>query len=218
MKAVVQRVIDASVTVNGALKGRIASGLLVYLGVARDDTTREADWLIEKIPHLRIFDDENGKMNLSLMDFIVNQQKDMVNDSSVNHENNEVNARIKKTTEYTELEEREEEEREGEGDIESANSVKLLAVRRTAVLRGYESSCPIGVLAVSQFTLLGDARKGRRPTWDKAAPPDKARKLYQYFIEKMGEKVPCESGEFQAHMKVSYTNDGPVTILLDSSE
>jgi D-tyrosyl-tRNA(Tyr) deacylase len=207
MKAVVQRVIDATVTVNGALKGRIASGLLVYLGVARDDTPREADWLIEKIPNLRIFDDNEGKMNLSLIDYIVNQQKDVVNTACVNHENNEVNTRIKKTTEYTELEEREEEEREGEGDIESANSVKL---------RGYESSSPIGVLAVSQFTLLGDARKGRRPTWDKAAPPDKARELYQYFIEKMGEKVPCASGEFQAHMKVSYTNDGPVTILLDS--
>jgi len=169
MKAVVQRVIDAAVTVNGALKGGISAGLLVYLGVARDDTTRDADWLIEKIPHLRIFDDENGKMNLSLLDFIVNHDKNEVNITSVNHKNGEVNA------------------------------------------------FPIGILAVSQFTLLGDARKGRRPTWDKAAPPDKARELYGYFIEKMGEKVPCESGEFQAHMKVSYTNDGPVTILLDSA-
>jgi D-tyrosyl-tRNA(Tyr) deacylase len=169
MKAVVQRVIDASVTVNGALKGRVASGLLVYLGVARDDTTRDADWLIEKIPNLRIFDDNEGKMNLSLLDCIVNQQKEAVNNTSVNHENGEVNA------------------------------------------------SPIGVLAISQFTLLGDARKGRRPTWDKAAPPEQARELYQYFIAQMGAKVPCEGGEFQAHMQVAYTNDGPVTILLDST-
>jgi len=203
MKAVVQRVFDATVTVDGALKGRVAAGLLVYLGVARDDTTHDADWLIEKIPHLRIFDDENGKMNLSLLD-IVNQQKEMVNKTDVNHEINEVNAKNnKKTTEYTEL--------EGVGDTNINNSVKLRA------LRGYESSGSVGVLAVSQFTLLGDARKGRRPTWDKAAPPEQARELYRYFIAQMGEKVPCESGEFQAHMQVSYTNDGPVTILLDSA-
>ena len=156
MKAVVQRVINASVTVNGALKGGIAAGLLVYLGVAHDDTTHDADWLVEKIPHLRIFDDNEGKMNLSLMD-IVNQQ------------NREVNA------------------------------------------------LPIGVLAISQFTLLGDARKGRRPSWGNAAPPEKARELYLYFIEKISEKIPCASGEFQTHMKVSYTNDGPVTILLDTA-
>jgi D-tyrosyl-tRNA(Tyr) deacylase len=168
MKAVVQRVTDATVTVNGALKGGIARGLLVYLGVARDDTPHDADWLTEKIPNLRIFDDSEGKMNLSLLD-IVNQQNNEVNIIGVNHENIEVNTFL-------------------------------------------------GVLAVSQFTLLGDARKGRRPTWDKAAPPEQARELYRYFIEKMGEKVPCESGEFQAHMQVSYTNDGPVTILLDSRD
>ena len=156
MKAVVQRVIDATVTVDGALKGGINYGLLVYLGVAHDDTARDVDWLVEKIANLRIFDDSEGKMNLSLLD-IVNQQ------------NREVNA------------------------------------------------LPIGVLAISQFTLLGDARKGRRPSWGKAAPPEKARELYRYFIEKMSEKIPCASGEFQTHMKVSYTNDGPVTILLDTA-
>ena len=170
MKAVIQRVIDASVTVNGVLKGAIASGLLVYLGVARDDTFRDADWLAEKIAHLRIFDDLEGKMNLSLLDSIVNQQKNTVNDAHVNRQNKQVNA------------------------------------------------LPAGVLAVSQFTLLGDARKGRRPTWDKAAPPEQARELYLYFMKKMSEMAPCAGGEFQAHMKVSYTNDGPVTILLDSAD
>ena len=173
MKAVVQRVIDAAVTVDGALKGGINHGLLVYLGVALDDTPRNADWLVEKIANLRIFDDENGKMNLSLLD-IVNQQNGDVNNVSVNQEINEVNT--------------------------TQNNVP-----------------PVGVLVVSQFTLLGDARKGRRPTWDKAAPPEKARELYRYFIEKMSEKLPCATGEFQAHMKVSYTNDGPVTIILDSA-
>ena len=151
MKAVVQRVTDASVTVNGELKGSIGRGLLVYLGVARDDSPADADWLAEKIVHLRIFDDAEGKMNLSLSDC--------------------------------------------------------------------REQSPVGVLAVSQFTLLGDARKGRRPSWEKAAPPEKARELYVYFMEQIRTQgLVCESGEFQARMRVSYTNDGPVTILLDSKE
>jgi D-tyrosyl-tRNA(Tyr) deacylase len=82
-----------------------------------------------------------------------------------------------------------------------------------------EDPAPIGVLAVSQFTLLGDARKGRRPSWGRAAPPEQAKELYEYFMHKLrAQGLPCESGQFQAHMKVSYTNDGPVTILLDSGE
>jgi len=215
MKAVVQRVIDASVTVDGVLKGAVASGLLVYLGVARDDTTHDADWLIEKIPHLRIFDDENGKMNLSLLDIIVNQQKEVVNDSGVNHENGVVNT-IRPLTEAQRA-------RRSRGFLKLLNSLRVLRasnrrLHRASVRVSSSPASPIGVLAVSQFTLLGDARKGRRPTWDKAAPPEKARELYLYFIEKMSAKVPCSSGEFQAHMKVSYTNDGPVTILLDSRE
>jgi D-tyrosyl-tRNA(Tyr) deacylase len=100
MKAVVQLVIDAAVTVDGALKGGINHGLLVYLGVALDDTPRNADWLVEKIANLRIFDDENGKMNLSLLE-IVNQQKELINEAIVNHENNKVNA-IRPHTEDTE--------------------------------------------------------------------------------------------------------------------
>ena len=155
MKAVVQRVADASVTVGGAVRGQIKSGLLVYLGVAHNDSEADADWLAEKIVHLRIFNDAESKMNLSLKD--------------------------------------------------TANS-------------GLNSGL-IGVLAVSQFTLLADARKGRRPSWNAAALPEKAKELYEYFITKIREQgIVCESGEFQAHMKVSCINDGPVTILLDTSE
>ena len=153
MKAVVQRVIDASVTVNGVIRGSIKAGLLVYLGVAHNDSEDDAVRLAEKIIWLRIFDDAEGKMNLSLKDITA------------------------------------------------------------------DNAPGTGILAVSQFTLLADARKGRRPSWNGAAPPDKAKKLYEYFIEKVrGNGLTCESGEFQAHMKVTYTNDGPVTILLDSTE
>ena len=150
MKAVLQRVIDACVTVDGVEKGKIKRGLLVYLGVAHDDCEKDAQMLAEKIAYLRIFDDEQGKMNLSLKD-----------------------------------------------------------------IASLDPDC--GVLAVSQFTLLADTRKGRRPSWNLAAEPEKAKKLYEYFIDKIKEQnLPCESGEFQAPMMVSYTNDGPVTILLDS--
>jgi len=150
MRAVLQRVIDASVTVDGVEKGKVKRGLLVYLGVAQDDCEKDAQTLADKIVYLRIFDDEQGKMNLSLKDIV-----------------------------------------------------------------SIDPDC--GVLAVSQFTLLADTRKGRRPSWNLAAEPEKAKKLYEYFIDKIKEQnLPCESGEFQAHMMVSYTNDGPVTIILDS--
>ena len=152
MKAVVQRVIDASVSVDGVVKGSIGNGLLVYIGVAHNDTESDANWLSEKIAYLRIFDDKDGKMNLSLKD--------------------------------------------------------LASIDGRA-----------GVLSVSQFTLLADARKGRRPSWNAAAEPEKARQLYEYFIgaiKKTG--LICECGEFQAHMMVKYTNDGPVTIILDTEE
>ena len=168
MKAVVQRVRDASVSVNGKRVGQIGCGLLVYLGVAHDDTATDADWMAEKIINLRIFDDDDGKMNRSLLD-VVNHNNLQVN-KMVNHDKNEVNGTV-------------------------------------------------GVLAISQFTLLGDARKGRRPSWGKAAPPEQARKLYDYFIEQVRQGgLPCECGEFQAVMQVTYTNDGPVTILLDTAE
>ena len=153
MKAVVQRVIDACVTVDGVKKGGIRSGLLVYLGVAHEDGESDADRLADKIANLRIFNDADGKMNLSLKDTIAGGTQD------------------------------------------------------------------IGVLVVSQFTLLADARKGRRPSWNGAAAPEKAKNLYEYFMKKIKEQgLSCECGEFQAHMKVTYTNDGPVTILLDTQE
>jgi D-tyrosyl-tRNA(Tyr) deacylase len=153
LKVVIQRVTDASVTVNGVVKSRMQFGLLVYLGVERGDTEADADWIAAKTAYLRIFEDADGKMNLSL--------KDITGAS-------------------------------GDGDY-------------------------AGILAVSQFTLLGDARKGRRPSWDRAAPPESARQLYEYFISAVRRHgLSCESGEFQAHMKVTYTNDGPVTILMDT--
>jgi D-tyrosyl-tRNA(Tyr) deacylase len=190
MKAVVQRVSDASVTVDGVLKGRIGFGLLVYLGVAIEDTQKDADWIAEKIAHLRVFDDAEGKMNLSLLD-IVNQENDKVNNGDVNRENTLVN-------------------------INTVNP-KNRQVNEDDV--NQKGSGVNGVLAISQFTLLGDARKGRRPSWSKAAQPEKAKDLYLYFIDAVREKgLVCECGEFQAHMKVSYANYGPVTILLDSAE
>jgi len=152
MKAVVQRVLNANVTVKNEIKGAVNSGLLVYLGVAHNDNENDADRLAEKIVNLRIFDDEDGKMNLSLKDII---------------------------------------------------SKGVIA----------------GVLAVSQFTLLADAKKGRRPSWNAAAVPEKAQKFYEYFKSRIiKEGIPCESGVFQANMKVTYTNDGPVTIILDTKE
>jgi D-tyrosyl-tRNA(Tyr) deacylase len=153
MKAVVQRVLGASVRVEGALCGGISRGLLVYLGVARGDTERDAEKLAEKIAHLRIFADREGKMNLSLGD-----------------------------------------------------------------LPPLEGERP-GVLAVSQFTLLADARRGRRPYYGLAADGAEAKGLYEYFMAKIRDRgLPCAAGVFQAHMEVTYTNDGPVTIILDSGE
>jgi len=152
MKTVVQRVLNASVSADNVVKGKIESGLLVYLGVAHNDSEKDADRLAEKIMYLRIFNDADGKMNLSLKDL-----------TDAGH------------------------------------------------------NC--GVLCISQFTLLADARKGRRPSWHNAAPPEKAKELYEYFINAVKKHgLICESGEFQADMKVSYTNDGPVTILLDTEE
>lgn len=147
MKAVIQRVSEASVEVDKEVVGSINTGLVVLLGVSREDEKADADYLAEKIPYLRIFNDAEDKMNLSLKN---------VNGS---------------------------------------------------------------ILAISQFTLLGNTRKGRRPSFIEAAEPESANELYEYFIHKIGEQgVKVEKGIFGAMMLVKIFNDGPVTILLDSSD
>jgi D-tyrosyl-tRNA(Tyr) deacylase len=147
MRAVVQRVSRANVTVNGEITGEIGPGLLVLLGVGQGDTRADADYLAEKIIGLRIFEDAGGKMNLSVV------------------------------------------------DVGGA------------------------VLAVSQFTLYGDTRRGKRPSFDAAAPPQQARELYEYFVEKIrAAGLRCETGRFQEMMQVELVNEGPVTILLDSAK
>jgi len=147
MRAVVQRVSRARVTVDGEVVGQIGLGLLVFLGVGKEDTESAADYLANKVAALRVFDDENGKINLDVR------------------------------------------------DVDGA------------------------VLAVSQFTLYGSVAKGNRPSFDAAAPPEHARQLYEYFVERMrAAGLRCESGRFQAMMQVELVNEGPVTILLDSSK
>jgi len=147
MRAVVQRVSRAQVTVNGEIVGKIGLGLLVLLGVGRDDGEADATYLAEKIAGLRVFEDAQGKMNRSVQ---------------------EVGG---------------------------------------------------SVLAVSQFTLYGDVRRGKRPSFDAAAPPEKARQLYEFFVEQIrAAGLLCETGRFQEMMTVELMNEGPVTILLDSQK
>lgn len=146
MRVVVQRVLESSVKIEDKIVGSINQGLLLLIGIGKEDTEKEIDYMINKILNLRIFEDEDGKMNLSVKDI------------------------------------------------------------------GGE------VLAVSQFTLYGDVRKGRRPGFDKAAPPAIAKELYEKFVEKCKAQIKTECGVFQADMKVSLINDGPVTILVDSEK
>src|SRR5579863_1335286 len=147
MRVVVQRVSRAVVTVKGEIAGEIGLGLLVLLGVGREDSEADAIYLAEKIAGLRVFEDDQGKMNRSVQD-----------------------------------------------------------------VGG-------GVLAVSQFTLYGDVRRGKRPSFDAAAAPEKARQLYEFFVERIrGAGLRCETGRFQEMMKVELVNEGPVTILLDSGK
>ena len=147
MRAVIQRSKNASVTVNQVTIGKISHGLVVLLGVQHHDTLADAQWLAEKITHLRIFEDKNEKMNLSIKDT------------------------------------------KGE------------------------------MLIVSQFTLYGDCRKGRRPGYSKAAAPDIAEKLYEQFIKEIERRdIVVATGKFQATMEVQLVNDGPVTLLLDSEK
>lgn len=145
MKVVLQRVKRASVDVAGATVGSIGPGLLVLLGVTHTDTPQDAASLVEKTAHLRIFADDAGKMNRSVID-----------------------------------------------------------------VGG-------GILVVSQFTLYGDCRKGRRPSFDAAAPPEQAQSLYEYFVERLKtHNLTVATGIFQASMQVSLVNDGPVTFILES--
>lgn len=146
MKAVIQRVTRASVVVEGKTVGQIDQGLLVFLGVAQNDTEVEAQYLVKKISSMRIFSDSEGKMNLCVK--------------------------------------------------ETGGSV----------------------LAISQFTLLADTRKGNRPSFIGAADPSSGKQLYQFFCEQMAaEGIPLERGIFGADMKISLLNDGPVTIVLDTN-
>jgi D-tyrosyl-tRNA(Tyr) deacylase len=147
MRAVVQRVSRASVVVEERVVGEIGPGLLVLIGVCSKDQDQDAVYLAEKIAGLRIFEDEDGKMNRSV------------------------------------------------ADVGGA------------------------VLAVSQFTLYGDVRRGRRPSFDEAARPERARELYDFFVAEIrGRGLRCETGQFQAMMSVSLVNNGPVTVLVDSSK
>ena len=145
MRAVVQRVSRAVVRVNTETVGKIETGLVVLLGIAVGDTREAADYLAEKVASLRVFTDQEGKMNLSV------------------------------------------------GEVQGA------------------------VLAVSQFTLYGDVRRGRRPSYIRAAAPEEAEPLYEYFLKALrGRGFPVESGVFRAMMELELVNDGPVTILVDS--
>ena len=147
MRALIQRVTEAGVRVDGEQIAAIGPGLLIFLGVAHGDTQAGAEWLADKAAGLRIFGDQAGKMNLSLLE------------------------------------------------------------------AGGEA------LVVSQFTLYGDCRKGRRPGFDQAAPPDQANELYEYFKAQLAAKnIRVASGRFAAHMEVSLINDGPVTFILDTPQ
>jgi D-aminoacyl-tRNA deacylase len=171
MRAVVQRVSRASVKVDERIVGEIEAGLLVLLGIAQDDSESDADCLAEKITGLRIFEDADGKMNLSVVD-------------------------IAGGAHWTQTDEK-----------QIPRPKDGLVMTKGAIL------------AVSQFTLFGDVRRGKRPSFDAAARPEQAKKLYEYFVERVrGAGVRCETGTFQAMMKVELANEGPVTILLDSKK
>ena len=145
MRSIIQRVSEASVTVEGEIVGQIGPGLLVLLGVGHHDTDQQVAWMAEKLTGLRVFEDEQGKMNLSLID--------------------------------------------------TGGSM----------------------LVVSQFTLLGDCRKGKRPSFIDAAPPEQANALYEQFVGAVqGRGVTVATGRFRTHMEVALVNDGPVTLIVES--
>jgi D-tyrosyl-tRNA(Tyr) deacylase len=144
VRAVVQRVKNARVEVGGAVVGAIEAGLLVYLGAGKGDTDADRDWLLQKILNLRVFENDAGKMDKSVVD------------------------------------------------------------------------TGGALLVVSQFTLYGDVRRGNRPSFDGAMPPDDARRAYESFVEKARERIQVQTGQFREHMQVIADNDGPVTIWIES--
>lgn len=144
MRLVIQRVSEASVRINNQINGEIGKGLLILIGIEHEDTKDDADWLVKKVINLRIFSDDEGKMNHSVIDI------------------------------------------DGKA------------------------------LIISQFTLHASTKKGNRPSYIKAARPEHAIPLYQYFVDLVAQHLPVETGEFGADMKVSLINDGPVTITIDS--
>ncbi len=147
MKAVVQRVNNASVTVEGKITGSIEEGILLYIGFEVGDDLKDIKWMVNKVPYLRVFKDDQGKMNLSVKDL------------------------------------------------------------------------NFGILVVSQFTLLGNCKRGRRPSYDRAERPEIAKELYMKFLEELQLcHLNVATGVFQAQMHVQYVNDGPITIILDSRE
>lgn len=147
MKAVVQRVRNASVTVNSKIEGQIDNGILVYVGITHDDNVKDVEWMVNKLPNLRIFTDENNKMNNSVTDL------------------------------------------------------------------------NFGILVISQFTLMACCKRGRRPSYERAAPPEYAKEIYNNLVDRLkSSDLRVETGVFQAHMDVEYINDGPITVLLDSKE
>ncbi len=145
MRAVIQRVTSCEVRIDNRIVGKIGPGLVVLLGISRSDEAKDAEYLSDKLVCLRIFEDEEGKMNSSL--------------------------------------------------LETGGAIMI----------------------ISQFTLLGNCRKGRRPSFVEAAPPEEARWLYEYFVSRMKSKnIPVATGRFQAKMAVSLINDGPVTLVVES--
>ncbi len=161
MRCVIQRVSAASVVVDGIERGRIGTGLCVLAGLYETDTDRDLAWTAEKIANLRIFEDADGKMNLSVRD------------------------------------------------------LAALTPHDAATTPG------VGILLIPNFTLAGDARKGRRPSFDLAMKPERAGPMFDKFISLLRQTaspVPIEAGVFRAEMKVSLTNEGPVTIILDSAD
>jgi D-aminoacyl-tRNA deacylase len=155
LRLVVQRAIRARVLVEGRVVGEVGNGLVVFVGVGLNDTAQDAAYLADKTANLRIFEDAEGKMNLSLLDLILNGG----------------------------------------------------------------SGAPPGALVISQFTLYGDTRKGRRPGFDQAARPEAAIELYNEYVAALRLLgVYVQTGVFQTHMTVELSNDGPVTLLLDSSK